>query len=108
MGKKPALIVSDSYSRRIFLINSFREAGMNAVPYSNQGVYLLHLEEVPPEVLVVDLTMPIANKLELIDKTLAMIPNLKVITIGQKSYLEQHNILTDNPNVTMYDSLQDL
>lgn len=108
MSDKIALIVSDEAHRRNYLFQRFEIAGMQPVSYLNQGAYLLDLEDREPGVMVIDLTMPVDRKLQLVGKARQQYPALKVILIGKREYLESKGRLDGIDNVVVCDSLEQL
>lgn len=108
MCTKIALIVSDEAPRRNYLFQRFESAGMQPVSYLNQGAYLLDLEEREPGVMVIDLSMPVERKLQLVDRARQRYPSLKVILIGKREYLESKGRLDRIDNVVVCDRLEQL
>ena len=108
MTKPIALIVADDPSRRTFLEQCFSHAGMATITYPNPGAYVNDLDAREPQVLVVDLSLPVEIKLGIVGEAIARYPKLKVITIGKRAYLEQENVFAGQRNVAMCDRIEEL
>lgn len=83
------MIVDDSRILRKILTNTLTEAGHEVIADAGNGKEaLMLLEKVQPEIITLDITMPIMDGLEALAQIKANYPDIKVIMVsaaGQKN-----------------------
>ncbi|HPM75460.1 MAG TPA: hypothetical protein PK961_00105 [bacterium] len=67
--------------------------------YPHDQAYLLDLADERPALLVVDLTLPVAPKLNVVRRARALYPDLPVLLIGKGEYLRQEGLFQHEPGV---------
>jgi DNA-binding NtrC family response regulator len=87
------LVVSDSPDRKHFLSHHIRSHGMHPISYPNylSAMHALEVDEFA--MVVVDLSMPVEGKLELVKRAAKLAENPRVIVIGKTQYLEESGVL---------------
>jgi len=98
---KKALIVANDPHNRNFLEKQYREAGYHPVSYLHPDAYFLALNDYRPDLLVVDLTIPMEPKLAVIDKARRRYPDLPVIVIGKGEYLRREGLFQEDQMVAL-------
>ena len=95
------LIVSDAPDRTHYLSHHIRLHHMKPIRYPNHLSAIHALKVDSFAMVVVDLTLPIDSKIELIKAACALQKNARVIAIGKKLYLEKSGVLNDFPSVEL-------
>ncbi|MCF8128845.1 MAG: hypothetical protein K9N10_10040 [Deltaproteobacteria bacterium] len=101
------LIVSDSPDRVNYLKHHIQLHHMRPIRYPNQGSAMHALKVDSFQMVVVDLTLPIDNKIELLKTACNLQKNAKIIAIGKTQYLEKACVLSDFPSVEQLSSIQE-
>ena len=82
------MIVDDSRTMRKMLAGAFKEAGHEIVGDAGNGEEALKLlETVKPDLITLDITMPVMDGLEALEKIKSSYPDIKVVMVsaaGQK------------------------
>ena len=95
------LIVSDAPDRTHYLSHHIRLHHMKPIRYPNHLSAIHALKVDSFAMVVVDLTLPIDSKIELIKAACVLQKNARVIAIGKKLYLEKSGVLNDFPSVEL-------
>lgn len=93
MERPRALIISDSPDRTHFLKYHIQGHGMKPIHYPNHGSALRALEADAFGMVVVDLTLPIESKLDLVKTACQRQKDAIVMTIGKTRYLQNARVL---------------
>jgi two-component system cell cycle sensor histidine kinase/response regulator CckA len=86
-GSGRILIVEDEDAVRIFSARALRDKGYNVIEASNgeEGIHILKqmiADNCPPDLLITDVVMPFKDGPALVNESLSILPNLKVIFIS--------------------------
>jgi len=100
------LIVSDSPDRVNYLKHHIEFHHMKPIRYPNHGSAMHALKVDSFHMVVVDLTLPIDHKIELIKAACTLQKNAKIIAIGKNQYLEKAGVLDDSPSVELIPDIQ--
>ena len=100
------LVVSDSPDRRNFLEYYIKGYGMAPIWYPNIFSTRKAATIDSFSMMVVDLSIPLHTKLDTIKESCDHHPNIKVITIGKKEYLEKTAVLSECSSVISLDSIE--
>ena len=95
MENTRVLIISDSPDRINYLKHHIQLHHMKPVRYPNHGSAMHALKVDSFHMVVVDLTLPIDSKVELLKGACNLQKNAKIIAIGKTQYLEKAGILDD-------------
>jgi DNA-binding response OmpR family regulator len=95
------LIVSDAPDRTHYLSHHIRLHHMKPIRYPNHLSAIHALKVDSFRMIVVDLTLPIDSKIQLIKTACVLQKNARVIAIGKKLYLEKSGVLNDFPSVEL-------
>ena len=106
MESNRVLIVSDSPDRRNFLAYHINHYGMAPVWYQNIFAAAKAVKNDPFSMIVADLLMPLDTKIHLIKKTSDLYPEMKVMTIGKREYLDKTEILAGCSSVMQLNSIE--
>ncbi len=107
MGNTRVLIVSDSSDRVNYLKHHVQAHHMKPIRYPNHGSAMHALKVDSFAMVVVDLTLPIDHKIELIKAACALQKEARIIAIGKIQYLEKACVLSDFPSVEQLSSIQE-
>ncbi len=107
MENTRVLIISDTPDRTHYLSHHIRLHHMKPIRYPNHGSAIRALEADSFGMIVVDLTLPIDSKIELIKAACFRQKNAKVLAIGKTLYLEKAGVLKDFPSVELIASIQE-
>ena len=100
------LIISDSPDRVNYLKHHIELHHMKPIRYPNHGSAMHALNVDSFAMVVVDLTLPIDHKIELIKAACALQKEAKIIAIGKTQYLEKAGVLDDFPTVEQMPDIQ--
>ncbi|MCP4576308.1 MAG: hypothetical protein GY846_08500 [Deltaproteobacteria bacterium] len=107
MENTRVLIVSDAPDRTHYLSHHIRLHHMKPIHYPNHGSTIHALKADSFNMVVVDLTLPIDSKIELIKAACVHQKDAKVLAIGKTLYLEKAGVLNDFPSVEQISSIQE-
>lgn len=107
METERILIISDSPDRINYLSHHVRTHHMKPIRYPNHGSTMHALKVDSFHTVVVDLTLPIDIKIELLKAACNLQENAKVIAIGKTQYLEKAGVLNDFPLVEQVPDIQE-
>ena len=107
-GKKNirVLVVTDSRDRINFLSYHIRSHDMKPVSYPNPWAAMHALEVDAFGMVVVDLTLPVEGKLELVKRACLWQKGAKMAVIGKTEYLEESGALDRFASVERIPSIQ--
>ena len=100
------LIVCDTPDRVNFLSHHIRLHHMKPIRYPNALSSMQALKRDTFRMVVVDLTLPIGGKIELIKAACIQQENAEVLAIGKTLYLETAGLLNDFPSVKQISDIQ--
>jgi len=100
------LIVSDSPDRVNYLKHHIQLNQMKPIRYPNHGSAMHALKMDSFAMVVVDLTLPIDSKIELLKAACKLQQKAKIIAIGKTQYLEKAGVLDDFPTVEKMPDIQ--
>lgn len=105
MKNNRVLIVSDDSKRKKFIEYGLVKYKLEPVSYPNflSARKALQLDRF--DLIVVDLQMPIEQKLALIEEAEKSQPDAKVIAVEKKEYLESTGFLSSHPSLVSLDSM---
>ena len=106
MENARALIVSDSPDRIHFLNHHIRSHHLSPIRYPNHWSSMHALKVDSFVMVVVDLTLPIDSKVELVKTACVLQKDAKIIAIGKTLYLKNAGVLNDFPSVEQIQSIQ--
>jgi len=106
MKQHRTLIVSDSPDRRYFIEYHLKNHDRASVHYPNimSARKAIRLDSF--SVIVVDLSIPIREKLALVSDAYTHQSEAKIITIGKREYLEKTGALAAFPSVERVNSIE--
>ena len=107
MESNRVLVVSDSPDRTNFLSYHIRTQGMMPVRYPNYLSAMHALRADPFSIVVVDLTLPMQSKLELIKIASQRRDDTRVMAIGKTQYLKKSGMLDAFAAVEQIASIRD-
>ncbi len=105
MENRKILIISDSPDRKSFIEYYIRNQGFSPVWYPNIMSAYLAVKKDPFSLVVVDLSIPVEPKLELIRECLRLHPGILIITIGKSEYLKKYRPLPEVPTIVNISSI---
>ena len=108
MSKPIALIVAGNADRKRYLEQRCESAGMVPIGYPNPGAHVVDLNARGPRALVADLSFDAEAVLVTVAEAISQYPTLKVITIGEREFLEREKIFDGVTNVAMCDRIDEL
>ncbi len=106
MENNRVLIVSDNPDRRNFLQYHVRGCRMIPVWYPNIFSAGKAIANDSFTMIVVDLSIPVHLKVNIVRESCNHHPGIKVITVGKKAYLEKTAVLSGCPSVMSLDSIE--
>jgi DNA-binding response OmpR family regulator len=101
------LIICDSPDRVNYLSHHLKSQHMKPIRYPNHGSSLHALKEDSFGMVIVDLTLPMENKIELIKTACAHRKDARIIAIGKTLYLEKTGLLNEFPSVERIPGIQE-
>jgi DNA-binding NtrC family response regulator len=104
---KKILIVSDTPDRTHYLTHHIRLHQMKPIRYPNHLSAMHALKVDTFRMIIVDLTLPIDGKIDLIKAACVRQKNAKILTIGKTLYLEKAGVLNDFPSVEQISNIQE-
>ncbi len=107
METKRVLIVSDSPDRVNFLKHHVQLHHMKPVRYPNHGAALRALKMDCLHMVVVDLTLPMDPKIELIKAACTLQKEARILAMGKTPYLENSEALKDFLSVELIPDIQE-
>ena len=105
MENRKILIISDSPDRKSFIEYYIRNQGFSPVWYPNIMSAYLAVKKDPFSLVVVDLSIPVEPKLELIRECLRLHPGIIIIIIGKSEYLKKYRPLPEVPTIVNISSI---
>jgi DNA-binding NtrC family response regulator len=108
MKNTRVLIVSDTPDRTHYLSHHIRLHQMKPIRYPNHLSSMHALKVDSFCMVVVDLTLPIDSKIELIKTACIHQERAKILAIGKTLYLEKAGVLRDFPSVELISNIQEL
>ena len=106
MENMQVLLISDSPDRVNYLKHHVQLHHMKPIRYPNHGSTMHALKVDSFHMVVVDLTLPIDHKIELIKAACALQKNARIIAIGKTQYLEKAGVLDDFISVEQIPDIQ--
>jgi ActR/RegA family two-component response regulator len=100
------LIVSDSPDRVNYLKHHIEFHHMKPIRYPNHGSAMHALKVDSFHMVVVDLTLPIDSKIEVLKAACNLQKSAKIIAIGKTRYIEKAGVLDDFPTVELIPDIQ--
>jgi DNA-binding NtrC family response regulator len=107
MENTRVLIVCDAPDRTHYLNHHTRSHNMKPIRYPNHGSAMHALKVDSFLMVVVDLTLPIDIKIELLKAACNLQKNARIIVIGKTQYLEKAGVLKDFPSVKQIPDIQE-
>lgn len=107
MENTHVLIVCDTPDRTHYLSHHIRLHGMKPIRYPNHLSALHALKVDAFGMVVVDLTLPVDTKIELIKAGCMCQKSARILAIGKTLYLEEAEVLNDVPSVEQISNIQD-
>ena len=102
-----ALIICDSPDRVNYLSHHVRSHHMKPIRYPNHGSSSHALKEDSFGMVIVDLTLPLENKIELIKSACVLQKKARIIAMGKTLYLAKTGMLNDFPSVERIPGIQE-
>ena len=97
-NQRHALVLSDDPRRQLILSRWVQAQGMQPVSYPVLGAYLLDIRDRKPELFVVDLLMPVEQKLALAVEVRKQ-TGAKTLVIGKSAYLREIRFTENHPDM---------
>jgi DNA-binding NtrC family response regulator len=101
------LIVCDSPDRVNYLSHHLRSHHMKPIRYPNHGATSHALKKDSFGMVIVDLTLPVENRIELVKMACVHQKNARIIAIGKTLYLEKAGVLNDFPSVELLPDIKE-
>ncbi len=99
MDNLPALVISDGPDRINFLNHHIRSHGIKPLRYPNHGSAMHALKVDAFSVVVVDLTLPVDQKIGLLKAACELQKHAAVFAIGKTPFLKDTGMLKDFPSL---------
>ncbi len=102
-----ALIICDGPDRVNYLSHHLRSHHVKPIRYPNHGAASHALRKDSFGMVIVDLSLPIENKIELVKMACVHQKNASVIAIGKTLYLKKAGVLNDFPSVKLLPDIRE-